>query len=88
MFQQTSYTDQLTFMQKLRGLDIWLIICILALGAIGAISMYSSEGGELLYHTKNHIIRFTVFFLMMLVLSFLRINFLRFLSSSFIIDVP
>jgi rod shape determining protein RodA len=75
MFQQTSYTDQLTFMQKLRGFDIWLIVCILALGAIGAISMYSSEGGELSYHTKNHIIRFTVFFLMMLVLSFLKIKF-------------
>ena len=52
---------------------------------IGVISMYSSEGGELLYHTKNHIIRFTVFFLMMLVLSFLKIKFWHSLGYFFIL---
>ena len=75
MFQQTSYSDQLTFFQKIRRLDIWLILCILTLGTIGAIAMYSSDGGEFSYHTKNHIIRFIVFFSMMLVLSFVRIKF-------------
>ena len=37
--------------------------------------MYSSEGGELLFHTKNQIIRFVIFFIMMLALSFVRIRF-------------
>ena len=75
MFQQFTYSEQLTFFQKIRRLDIWLILCILAVGAIGTISMYSSEGGEFSYHTKNHIIRFTVFFVMMFFLSFIRIQF-------------
>jgi len=74
MLQQTSYSEQLTFFQKFRSLDFWLILCILLLGCIGAISMYSSESGELLYYTKSHIIRFVVFFSMMMFLSFVRIK--------------
>jgi len=75
MFQQTYYTDRLTFFQKIRSLDFILIFCILILGVISSLSMYSTDGGELLYHTQSHIIRFIVFFLMMLILSFVRINF-------------
>ena len=75
MFQQISYSEQLTFFQKLRSLDFWLILCTLALGCIGTIAMYSSESGELLYYTNSHIIRFVVFFSMMIFLSFVRIKF-------------
>jgi len=84
MFQQFTYSEQLTFFQKIRRLDIWLMLCILAVGAIGTISMYSSEGGEFSYHTKNHIIRFTIFFVMMLLLSFIRIKFWHSLGYFFI----
>jgi len=75
MFQQTYYTDRLTFFQKIRSLDFILIFCILILGVISSLSMYSTDGGDLLYHTQSHIIRFIVFFLMMLILSFVRISF-------------
>ena len=75
MFQQTSYSEQLTFFQKFRSLDFWLILCILALGCIGTIAMYSSESGELLHYTNSHITRFVVFFSMMMFLSFVRIRF-------------
>ena len=75
MFRQSSYTYQLTFFQKIRSFDIWLILCVIALGIVGVVSMYSSEGGELLFHTKNQIIRFVIFFIMMLALSFVRIRF-------------
>ena len=75
MFQQTSYSEQLTFFQKFRSLDFWLILCTLALGCIGTIAMYSSESGELLHYTNSHIIRFVVFFSMMMFLSFVRIRF-------------
>ena len=75
MFRQTSYSEQLTFFQKIKSFDIWLILCVLALGIIGTVSMYSSEGGEFLFHTKNHIIRFIIFFIMMLFLSFIKIKF-------------
>ena len=36
--------------------------------------MYSTDGGEVLYHTKNHAIRFALFFTLMLVISFINIK--------------
>ena len=87
MFQLGSYTEQLTFFQKFKSLDFWLILCVLILGAIGTISMYSSEGGDFLYYTRSHIIRFTVFFVMMLFLSFVRIKFWHSLGYIFYLIV-
>ena len=75
MFQQASYSDQLTFFQKLRSLDYILLFCIIAIGIISGFSMYSTDGGELLYHSRSHIIRLVVFFIMMFFLSFLNIRF-------------
>ncbi len=75
MFQQTSYTDQQTFFQKVRSFDYILLFCIIIIGIISAFSMYSTDGGELLYHSKSHIVRLLVFFTMMIFLSFLSIKF-------------
>ena len=75
MFSKFSYTYQLTFFQKLKSFDYILLICILLLGIISSFSMYSTDGGELLYHSKSHIIRFGIFFVMMIFLSFLSIKF-------------
>ena len=75
MFQQASYSDQQTFFQKLRSLDYILLFCIIAIGIISGFSMYSTDGGELLYHSRSHIIRLVVFFIMMFFLSFLNIRF-------------
>ena len=44
MYQPTSYSDRLTFFQKIRSLDYWLITCILTLGIILLIS-----GGIMIY---------------------------------------
>ena len=75
MFQTQIYTDQLTFFQKIRSFDILLIMSILALGIVGVLAMYSSDGGQFSYHTTSHIVRFSVFFCFMIVLSFIRIKF-------------
>ena len=75
MFQPSIYSGQLTFFQKVRSFDIWLILSVLALGIIGTIAMYSSDGGQFSYHTKSHIIRFVIFFSLMFILSFVRIKF-------------
>ncbi len=75
MFEQTSYSDQLTFFQKLRSFDYILLLCIILIGIISGFSMYSTDGGELLYHSKSHIIRLIVFFTMMIFLSFINIKF-------------
>ena len=75
MFSQTSYTDQITFFQKIRSIDYILLVSILLVGIISGFSMYSTDGGELLYHSKSHILRFGTFFLMMIFLSFINIKF-------------
>ena len=62
MFIQSSLSDQSTFFQKLRSLDYILVLCILLLGLLSSIAMYSTDGGELLYHSESHIIRFIIFF--------------------------
>ena len=75
MLRQSSYTDQLTFFQKLRSFDFILLFCILILGIISNLSMYSTDGGEFLYHSKSHFIRFVVFFSLMISLSFISLRF-------------
>ena len=75
MLKQLSFTGRITFFQKIKSFDYWLLVCILLLGLISSLSMYSSEGGQILYYTKSHIIRFTVFFSLMLLLSFVRPKF-------------
>ena len=87
MFQQTSYTDQLTFFQKLRSFDYVLLLCIILIGVISGFSMYSTDGGELLYHSKSHIVRLIVFFTMMIFLSFLNIKFWHSIGYLFYIIV-
>ncbi len=75
MFQQSSISDQFTFFQKLRSFDFILVFCILCLGIISNLSMYSTDGGEFLYHSKSHLIRFITFFSMMIILSFINLRF-------------
>jgi len=75
MYQQDSYSDNFSFFQKLKSFDLTLLLCILLLGIISGFSMYSTDGGQLLYHSKSHILRFCIFFFMMIGLSFLNIKF-------------
>ncbi len=74
MYLNTSISDQLTFFQKLRSFDFTLLFCVLILGILSSLAMYSTDGGELLYHSKSHIVRFSIFFIMMIVISFVNIK--------------
>ncbi len=87
MLRTRLYSDQLTFFQKVRSFDILLILSTLALGAIGVVAMYSSDGGEVSYYTKSHFIRFSVFFSMMLVLSFIKLRFWHYVGYIFYVIV-
>ena len=62
MFKETALSGQTTFFQKLRSIDYILLVCILILGVISSLAMYATDGGELLYHSKSHILRFLIFF--------------------------
>ena len=74
-FQQSSFSNEFTLFQKIKNLDYILLTCILLLGMISSLSMYSTDGGEILYHTQSHITKFLIFFPMMIILSFLSIKF-------------
>ena len=87
MFEQSSYSEQISFLKKLRSFDYILLICIISIGIISIFSMYSTDGGELLHHSKSHIIRFVVFFSMMIGLSFLNIRFWHSIGYLFYIIV-
>ena len=80
MFKETSYTNRLTFFQKIRSIDLILIFCVLILGVVSTFAMYSSEGGQMLYYTKSHLLRFSVFFVLMIFLSFIRLKFFHSIS--------
>ena len=59
---------------KIFSLDYILILSILVLGIISMFAMYSTDGGEFAYHTKSHILRFCVFFVIFFILSFVQIR--------------
>jgi rod shape determining protein RodA len=82
-----SFNSQPTFFQKLKNFDYILLICILLLGLISALSMYSTDGGEILFHSKSHISKFLIFFMMMIFLSFLNIKFWHYFAYLFYIIV-
>lgn len=75
MYQPRSIQSSLTFKDKLFSIDYILVFTILVLGIVSMFAMYSTDGGEFKYHTKSHVIRFFVFFLMFFFLSFFQIRF-------------
>ena len=62
------------FFQKLKDLDFILLTCIFLLGFISLAMMYSTDGGEVLFHTKSHFYKFVIFTFLMLIISFLNIK--------------
>ena len=77
MYQHTRLTNNRSFgiFQKFKNFDYILLVCILLLGLISLVTMYSTDGGEILFHTKSHFIKLIIFILMMLIISFVNIKF-------------
>ena len=76
MYQHTRLNrNNNSFFQKFKNFDYILMFCILLLGSISLITMYSTDGGEILFHTKSHFTKLIVFTVMMLVISFINIKF-------------
>ena len=76
MYQHTRLTtNNSNLIQKFKNFDYILLFCLLLLGALSLATMYSTDGGEVLFHTKSHFIKLIVFILMMLIFSFINIKF-------------
>ena len=81
--QFNSFYERLTFFKKLKNFDYILLFCILLLGVISFYSMYSTDGGEFLFHSKSHMTKFMLFFPMMIFLSFFDIRFWHYFAYLF-----
>ena len=73
MLTERINTSNYSFFDKLKVIDYFMIIIIMAIGAISVFAIYSTESGKFSYYTKNHLIRLLAFFVMFLVFSFIRI---------------
>ena len=83
MYTNNSFNQRPSFFQKIKSLDYILLICILLLGIVSVFSMYSTDGGEILYHTQSHTFKFLIFFPSMIFLSFVNIRFWHLFSYVF-----
>ncbi len=75
MFQHDKLNNEITFFQKIKNLDYILVISVVILSLISLFVMYSTDGGEILFHTKNHFVKLIVFFPLMIFIAFFNIKF-------------
>ena len=87
MYKTRSIQSSLSINDKLLSFDYILVLAIFVLGIVSMFAMYSTDGGEFKYHTKSHIIRFFVFFLMFFVVSLFQIRFWHQTSTIFYISI-
>ena len=73
-------TNSFGLIQKFKNFDYILLACILMLGFISLTTMYSTDGGKILFHTKSHFIKLIIFTFMMLIISFINIKFWFFIG--------
>ena len=74
MISSSLNSSNYSFFDKLKSVDYFLILLVLLIGAISVFSIYSTESGDFSFYTKNHLIRLVAFFLLFLVLSFVRVS--------------
>ena len=74
MFQHNRLNNELTFFQKVKNLDFILLFCLILLSIVSVLVMYSTDGGQVLYHTESHFIKLLTFFSLMIVISFFNIR--------------
>ena len=75
MYQRNRLNSELSFLQKLKEIDYTLLICIILLSIISLLVMYSTDGGEILFHTKSHFSKLAVFFPLMIFIAFFNIRY-------------
>ena len=75
MFQRDRLNSELSFYQKIKEMDYTLLICIILLSIISLLVMYSTDGGDILFHTKSHFSKLAVFFPMMIFIAFFNIRY-------------
>ena len=75
MFQHDRLNSEITLLQKIKNLDYILLISVIFLSLISVFVMYSTDGGDILFHTKNHLLKLIVFFPLMIFVALFNIKF-------------
>ena len=75
MFQHDRLSNEITLFQKIKNLDYILLISVILLSVLSVFVMYSTDGGEILFHTKNHFVKLAIFFPLMIFVAFFNIKF-------------
>ena len=75
MFQHDRLSNEITLFQKIKNLDYILLISVILLSVLSVFVMYSTDGGEILFHTKNHFVKLAVFFPLMIFVALFNIKF-------------
>ena len=75
MFQHDRLSNEITLFQKIKNLDYILLISVILLSVLSVFVMYSTDGGDILFHTKNHFVKLAVFFPLMIFVAFFNIKF-------------
>ena len=75
MFQHDRLSNEITLFQKIKNLDYILLISVILLSVLSVFVMYSTDGGEILFHTKNHFVKLAVFLPLMIFVAFFNIKF-------------
>ena len=75
-------TSSFSFFEKFKNFDYILLFCVLLLGFISLATMYSTDGGKILFHTKSHFIKLVTFTIMMLIISFINISFVNIFTNT------
>ena len=75
MFQHNRLSNEITLFQKIKNLDYILLISVILLSVLSIFVMYSTDGGQILFHTKNHFVKLAVFFPLMIFIAFFNIKF-------------
>ena len=83
MFQHDRLNNELTFWQKIKELDYILLTSVFLLSILSLFVMYSTDGGEILFHTKSHFSKIIIFFPLMIFIAFFNIKWLHNLSYLF-----
>ena len=83
MITGNTFSEKKTFLEKIKSIDYILVVVILLIGIISCVAMYSTDGGQFRYHTNSHILKFSLFFILFIILSFMRIRFWHSLAYVF-----
>ncbi len=83
MFQHYRLNNELNFWQKVKELDYILLTSVLLLSILSLFVMYSTDGGEILFHTKSHFSKIIIFFPLMIFIAFFNIKWWHNLSYLF-----